>query len=736
MHNAPSDPLLEALREVGKHLGVSVNRDQITHGLPLKNGKITTNLFTECAGRAGLYAAIAQKKLKTIHPSTLPVVIPLKDKLVFVMTRWEDRKTVIGKVFSEDSCVDVAFSLSELKQRYLGFVFLVRSDDVDERVDLVQRAAKRKLHWFWSTLWHFSPVYFNAAVATLCINFLALASSIFIMNVYDRVVPNQATDTLFALAIGVLIAYLMEFGLRSLRTLFIDLAGRRIDVILGSAIFSKVLSINFQNRPMAAGSLASQARSYEVVREFFTSATIASLIDLPFVLFFVAIVYMLGNMAALPLIAGVALALIWSIILQFPVNRSVDKSYKTSNQRYSLMVESVNALETVKATSSESELQARMETCVRESAKAEGASRGFTQNSAHVLAFIGHMVTTFTIIFAYFQVTANEMSMGAMIACVMLCGRCMAPLNSFTTLMLRLQQSMRSLKSLNEMMSQKDERERKDKISVQQFQPRISCQDLKFGFGENPEEILKGINLQIEPGERVAIIGKIGCGKTTLMRLIMSLYEPRAGSVCVSGLDTRQWSAPALRRHFGYLPQDPALLYGTLGSNLATGCKGQVSEQDLIRAVELAGLSEYVASLPEGLATPVSEGGKSLSGGQRQSVFLARALLRSPEVLLLDEPTSSMDQSTEKTVLQNLQTYLDEDPSRTLILSTHRLSLLSLVDRVIVIEKGRIVSDGPPESVIVPRQRPTSTRPVNTPRNQVSTAPRVPGHHEDIALPN
>ncbi|MDF1752922.1 MAG: type I secretion system permease/ATPase [Verrucomicrobiales bacterium] len=694
------DALLSGLLEVGKHYGVTINPEQVTHGLPLKNGKLTPDLFAQCAARAGLTALISSRKLHKIHPSVLPVVIPLKDGLVFVMTRWETRRQIHGHIISEGKSNEIELSLKDLKARYLGYLFLVKTEDTDDRTDLVSNFSKTKRHWFWSTLWHFRSVYLKVAIATLCINLMGLASSIFIMNVYDRVVPNEATDTLYALAIGVLIAYTMEFGLKMLRTVFVDMAGRRIDVLLGGEVFGKVLATKFQNKPVAAGTLAAQARSYETVREFFTSATVATLIDLPFILLFVGIVFLLGKIAALPLMIGVVLALAWSLILQIPINRAVGKSYQTSNQRYALMVESVNSLETVKATSSESELQARMENCVKDSAKAEGQSRGFTQLGANSLALIAHLVSTFTVIFGYFQVTANNMSMGAMIACVLLCGRAMAPLNSFAALMMRLQQSMRSLKSLNEMMKLEDERDRKEKISVHSFKPRVEASNLKFGFGDNPEEILKGINFTIEPGERVALVGKIGCGKTTLMRMLMALYDPREGSVTVSGLDTRQWSAPALRKHFGYLPQDPALLYGTLGSNLMAGSKGKVDEEDLIRAVEFAGIGEFIANLPEGLATPISEGGKSVSGGQRQSIFLARALLRSPEILLLDEPTSSMDQITEKQVLKNLTRYMDQDPNRTMIISTHRQSILSIVDRVIVLDKGKIVSDGPRNRVV------------------------------------
>ena len=702
-HSNTKDTLLRALLRIGEGLSHEIDPDQAVNGLPLQDGRLTPDLFETACQRAGLEAKVSPRPVAKIHPATLPAVLPLKNGAVFVLERKVDDKTVEGAFChpeKENSLVTIPVKL--LKKQSTGVVFLIKRDSALEQRACFDAEPVAKGHWFWGTLWKFRSVYWRVGIATLCINMMALASSIFIMNVYDRVVPNEATDTLMALAIGVLIAYLMEFGLKSIRTAIIDRAGRRIDVILGGEVFSKVLATSFLKKPASAGTLASQARSYETLREFFTSATVVAMVDLPFAVLFVGVVYLLGGITAAPLAIGIVLALLVSFLIQFPMKGAVNTGYQASNQRYALMVESVNALETVKTTGSESHLQSRMEDCVRQSATAEGRSRSFSQLGANSLALIAHLVSTFTVVVAYFEVTNRNMSMGAMIACVILAGRAMQPLNIVASLLMRLQQSLRSLRGLNEMMEASDERDRKERIALHQFQSSIQIDNLKFGFGENPEETLKGVNLKIRPGERVALLGRIGCGKTTLMRLLMALYDPREGSARISGLDTRQWSAPALRKHIGYLPQDASLLYGTLRSNLVAGCEGQVTDDDILNVLKFAGLEDFVASLPDGLATPVSEGGKSLSGGQRQSLFLARALMRSPEILLLDEPTSSMDISTEKKILSNLVNYCDEDPNRTLLVATHRRSVLSIVDRVIVLHQGAVISDGPKEKVIPP----------------------------------
>jgi ATP-binding cassette subfamily C protein LapB len=357
-----------------------------------------------------------------------------------------------------------------------------------------------------------------------------------------------------------------------------------------------------------------------------------------------------------------------------------------------------------------------MEECVRDSARADGNARGFAQTGMNLLGLIQHLTTTLIVVVAYYQIARENLSMGGMIACVILANRALAPLNLFASLLMRLQQTRRALRGLNQLMQAADETDGAQKITVSDFSAEVRISHLKFGFGENPEAVLKGIDLDIGAGERVALLGRIGCGKTTLLRLLMSFYDPREGGIRISGVDTRQWSVASLRRHIGYVAQDPCLLHGNLRSNLVAGCAGLVDDDAIMRAIERAGLSDYVASLPNGLATPVSEAGKSLSGGQRQSIALARAYLLEPELLVLDEPTSAMDVSTERTVLANLQDYLDERPNRTLVVATHRRSILPLVERIVVLDQGTVISDGPRDRVIAQQPSGSGARSAAGPR--------------------
>ena len=537
------------------------------------------------------------------------------------------------------------------------------------------------------------------------INILALASSLFIMNVYDRVVPNQAIDTLWALAIGALIAFMLEFALKSLRGYFIDRAGHRIDLILGGDLFSKVLGVQFAAKPTSSGALAGQARSYEGLREFFTSATIAAIFDLPFVLVFVGIVYLLGGPVAIPLAAGAFLALLIGALLQFPISRAVASSYLAGNQRQALFVEGVNALETVKSTRSESELQARMEENVNISAKADGKSRIFSQLALNTTSLLQQLVTVGIVIIAFFQIRNEAMTMGAMIACVILAGRAMAPLTMISSLLTRLQQSRRALKGLNQIMHAPSERHDRGAqyITLGEFAPQIRATDVSFDYGQDTAGALLNVSFDIKPGERVAIIGRVGSGKSTLLRLLMGLYFPSDGRIDISGIDTRQLDPAELRRYIGYVQQDPTLLFGALRSNLKAGCASATDEAAWL-AVERAGLADYVRSLPRGVDHLVAEGGKSLSGGQRQAVCVARALLEEPPLLIFDEPTSAMDHASEQLLLAQLDAYLKEDPSRTLIVATHKRSVLAIADRVIAVNDGKIIADGPRDQVL--RQQP------------------------------
>ena len=663
------DSLLEALLFFGKLHSRPINAAGAVQGLPVVDGKLTPELFPRAAKRCGFESRIVKRSLSSIHGATLPVILFLEGNEVVVLTSLPKKGDAEVIVLSSGGGVQ-KMPRKELESLYLGLAIYVKpSYEFEQRADFNAKTVTK--NWFWGTLWRFRGFYSRVCIATFVINFLALSSSIFVMNVYDRVVPNEAVDTLYVLAIGVVVAYLFEFILKSLRTYFVDRAGRRIDLILGSEIFSRVLGMRFGDRPASAGSLASQARSYDSLREFFTSATVAALADLPFVLVFVGVIYLLGGgFVAAPILAGLILALLVGAIMQLPINKAVASSYQAANQRQALFVEGIQALERIKATRSESEMQSRMEETIQVSSQAEVKSRGYSHLAMNLTALLQHLVSTAIIIAAFYQVTNEEMTMGAMIACVILAGRAMGPMALVASLLTRLQQSRRSLLGLNQIMDMPVEREERGAgyVAVENFRPEIKVENLKFGYDPDSPPTLDSLNLSIKPGERVAILGKVGSGK--------------------------------LRRHIGYLPQDPCLLYGTLRSNLKAGC-AWVDDVLLLEAIEAAGLAGFIRSLPRGIDTPVAEGGRSLSGGQRQAVAIARAYVEMPELLIMDEPTSAMDTGSEKHFLNYLDKYLSAQSDRTLIIATHKRSVLSVVDRVIVLDGGKVVADGPKDEVVV-----------------------------------
>ncbi|MDF1853262.1 MAG: ABC transporter transmembrane domain-containing protein, partial [Verrucomicrobiales bacterium] len=508
------DPLLEALLFFGKLHSRAVNPAGAVQGLPVVDGRLTPELFALAAKRCGFESKMVHRSLRQIPSATLPVLLILNENDAVVLTSLPKKGDAEVIVLSSGGGTQKV-SRKQLEDAYSGIaVFVKPAYEFEQRSDFNAKTLKK--NWFWGTLWRFRSFYARVCLATLVINILAISSSLFVMNVYDRVVPNEAIDTLYMLAIGVVIAYLFEFTLKMLRTFFVDRAGHRVDLILGSEIYSRVLGMKFGERPASSGALASQARSYESLREFFTSATIAALADLPFVLIFVGIIYLLGGtFVAMPVLVGLGLAFLIGLIMQMPINRAVAATYNSSNQRQALFVEGIQALETIKATRSESEMQSRMEETMQVSAKAEVKSRGYSHLAMNLTALIQHLVSTAIIIAAFFAVSNEEMTMGAMIACVILAGRAMGPMGMVASLLTRLQQSRRSLIGLNQIMEMPVERDERGAgyLSVENFKPEIRVENLKFGYDPDSAPVLDGVSFTIQPGERVGLLGKIGSGK-------------------------------------------------------------------------------------------------------------------------------------------------------------------------------------------------------------------------------
>ncbi|SLN28210.1 type I secretion system permease/ATPase [Oceanibacterium hippocampi] len=692
----PADPLLGCLRVVARLFGGAPSAASLTNGLPLEGGKLTPATFLRAAGRLDLSARISRRGLDQVPDMVLPAVLLLKNRSACVLLRRldGDRAEIILPETGDGSEI---LPLKAVKALYAGYAIFVRPEHRFRRAAEAEAASQNPRSWFWGTLRRFWPSYMQVALAAVLINLFALASPIFVMNVYDRVVPNQAVETLWVLAAGMATILGFDILLKSLRAYFVDNAGKRADVLLSSRLFEQVLALKVKARPKSAGEFAHYLKEYESLRDFFTSATLVALVDLPFIGLFLAIVWLLGGpIAAIPAIA-VPVVIGAGLILQWPMRRAMRQQNREASRKHGILVETINALDTVKSLGVEGHMQREWERFVGATARTAVRTRTVAGFGVNFASTVMQAVTVAVVVFGVYRIMSGDMTVGALIACTILTGRAMAPLGQVAGLLARLNQSMVALKGLNDIMALPVERPQgKNHLNRPDIRGSVRFEDVSFRYPESQIASLKNMSFEIRPGERVGIIGPVGSGKTTLSRLLIGLYDPDDGSILLDGTDIRQIDPADLRQAIGTLMQDVVLFQGTMRENIALG-NPLADDRMILRAARLAGVDDFVRHEPMGYDMVIGERGVTLSGGQRQAVALARALLNDPKVLILDEPTSMMDNRTEQAFIQRMRESLG---SRTLLMITHRSSLLQLVDRVIVIGNGEIVADGPRDEVL------------------------------------
>ena len=552
-------------------------------------------------------------------------------------------------------------------------------------------------HWFWSAIaanrWSYLQVILAAAVA----NVLALTTSIFIMVVYDRVLPNQATESLVALTVGVGIALVFDFAIKTLRAGFIDRAGQRADLVIGRQVFARLLSLRMAVRKGSTGAMAAALREFDMLRDFMASATLVAVVDLPFVFLFVFVISLIGGpLAVIPLIA-LPVVLVVALLTQPVLSRLAERSFADGQSKQAVLVETLSGLETIKTARAEAHMAARWDRALAAQAGHGVRTRAVSQFALNATAFTQQAAQVLIVFYGVFLIIENRISMGALIASVILTGRALAPLGQVAQTLVRASQARTAYRAIDALMRAKSERPPGRRfLSRPRVAGRLSFNDVSFAYPDAREEALKGVSLEIAAGEKVAVIGPIGSGKSTVARLALGLYEPTRGAVRIDGTDIRQVDPGDLRRNIGSVLQDVWLFSGTLLENIAIGA-ARPRDEEVLEVARLAGVDDFAARHPDGYALRLRERGEGLSGGQRQSIALARALLGAPPVLVLDEPTSAMDVATEKAVIARLKAHAAD---RTLIVVTHRMSLLDLVDRVIVLQDGRVVADGPKAEII------------------------------------
>ncbi|WP_253443797.1 type I secretion system permease/ATPase [Pseudomonas nitroreducens] len=688
------DPLLDGLLILCRLHGCAVSRNSLSAGLPLRDQRLSAALLPRAAARAGLQGRLLRRELRSISNLNLPVLLLFNDGRSAVLRQWrEDGQALILPCETEGG--EQAVGADELAAQYSGQALFARPRHELEaaRKPLVPRVEA----WFRDTLRLSRWLYTDALVASLLINLLGMLVPLFVMQTYDRVVPNQALSTLWVLAAGLLIGTLFELLLRVLRSNLLDMAGKKTDVVLSATLFERITGMSLKAKPETVGGFAQSIHDFQGLREFLTALTLTSLIDLPFSLLMILVIGLLGGwLVAVPLLAF-PITIVFALIIQSRLRDTVQKSLTLGAERQALLIETLGGLETLKACGAESERQYRWESTHGALARLDNHARFLSALATNGTLFLQQFAGLAMICAGVYSILDGNLSVGALVASYMLNSRVLAPLGQIAGLITRYQQARLTMKSTDALMELPQERQARQRpLERTQLHGALEVRQLSFSYPEQTIPALNHVSLRMAPGEKIGIIGKSGSGKSTFGRLLMGFYHPDEGQILLDGLDLRQLDVADLRQQIGYVAHDLPLLAGSLRDNLTLGAR-YVSDARMLEVAELTGVSELARQHPAGFDRPVGERGQLLSGGQRQAVLMARAMLLDPPILLLDEPTSAMDNSSEEILRKRLH---EACRDKTLLLVTHRTSMLSLVDRLLVLDSGRIVADGPKDAVI------------------------------------
>ncbi|CAN7622791.1 type I secretion system permease/ATPase [Aminobacter sp. LjRoot7] len=700
----PVEAFKSCFSAVAAFLGRPSAETVLFSGVPISEDRIEVQEIRHLAERIGLETTeFAHRDFMRgrfdlpaiiFRPSRLPIAILAEqgDGASFLTGPQEDGRTSISR--AELTSVPISG----------GVCFSITYANTAEDMGVGTAARIERPHWLFGTLGTFWRSYSRVALAAIFINLLAIASPIFTMNVYDRILPNKSISSLWVLAIGVATAILFDLLLKTARAALIDHAGRKADLRISYMLFEKVLNTSLSARPASTGEYANRVTQYEFVREFFTSNTVSIFIDTAFVFIFLLVIYAVASwLVIVPIIAFIA-AIIIGLVAQHRIGKRVAASMNEASQRQALLVESISTVETIKSLRAEAYLLRKWREHSKNAANTSEKIKQLSAAAANMTQFIQQLVTVALVVAGAYAFDSGAISTGAIIAAVMLSGRAVAPLGQLAMTISRFRQAMLSLRVLNSIMQQPEDRP--DTVGFVNRPIRVGALTLRnvgFTYPGTEAEVLTGVNLSINPGERIGIIGRIGSGKTTFGRLVGRLFLPTTGELLLDGIDVRQYHPSEVRAAVGIVAQAGDLFSGTIKENLLMA-RPEATDEEIILAAKAAGVDEFVSRHPRGYDMNVGERGTNLSGGQRQAVAIARLLLTKPKIVFLDEPSGSMDLASERQLIKQLKIAFDD--KTTLIISTHRYSMLEIVDRLIVVEQGRIVADGPKEKVIQALQKP------------------------------
>ena len=699
------DSLLESLVLYTKLYHKPYSEESLMAGLPashlysdniLFTKEKSKSLFSRAAQRAGLKSSLVQRPIKEILQLQLPVILLLSNKNSCILEDFsKDKKE--GKVIyaNGDDPIEEWVDIQELEKEYMGFAFMLKKPYSYGNKD--KKLHTHNEHWFWDTIKLSKPIYRDVLLASFLINLFVLATPLFTMNVYDRVIPNNAIETLWMFTFGVIIVYLIDIFLKFTRTYLLEIAAKKSDIIISSIVFEKVLDLTLESHPKSVGAFASNLKDFDSIRSFLTNATLTVLIDIPFtILFLLLIGYIGGTLVLIPLVISIAI-LSYAFAIKNPLQRSIESTHQAAAQKNGILIETLQNIETIKVLGLAGKMQWNYEESTGEIANKSLKSRLLSSSIPNVTAFLVQLNTILCILYGVYLINDFELTMGGLIAIIILSSRTVAPLGQAASLITNYEDAKTSYEAIDSIITRPVERPKaKEFIRRENIIGNIEFRNVTFTYPDTQIAVLNDVSFTINKGEKVAILGRIGSGKSTIAKLLLKLYEPQSGSILIDGIDIKQLDPADLRKSIGYIPQEIHLFQGTIKENILNNYR-YYTDEEMLEVSKIGGVDEFVKTHPLGYEMPIGERGVGLSGGQKQTVGIARALLSDANTLLFDEPTNAMDQTTETNTINKLKPVIED---KTLFLVTQKMSTLELCNRIIVFNQGVKIMDGPKDEII------------------------------------
>jgi ATP-binding cassette subfamily C protein LapB len=700
-----SEVLLRTLSIFSSRYSRAISPEALIAGLPHQDGLKSPDLlsfsqadtlFSRSAKRAGYKSSLVQKDLGTILELHLPIILLLAKGQSCILEAFNEDKTKVKVIYPEETVLEEWVDRETLEEEYLGFAFLLKKEITDDNRDNFVHKQYRG-HWFWDTIKLSWPIYRDVLWASLLVNLFVLASPLFTMSVYDRVIPNNATETLMVFAVGVVMVYFLDSFLKFFRTRMLEVAAKKSDVIMSSIVFERILDLKMSMHPKSVGSFASNIRDFDMIRSFLTNSTMAVLIDLPFAIIFLWVIhYIGGNIVMIPIMMMI-LIMLYALVIRKPLEESIESTHEASARKNGILIESLHNIETIKTQGMSGQVQWNWEESVGDIAQKSLYSRLLSSSVPIVTGLLVQLTTVLIVIAGVFLIKDLELTMGGLIGIVILSSRTVAPMGQVAALLTNFSDAKSAYETINSIVEQPMERLGDHNFMERDhFKGKIEFRNVTFSYPDAEVPALDNISFVINAGESVGIIGRIGSGKSTIEKLILKLYDPSEGSILIDDIDIAQIDPERLRKYIGYVSQDVVLFRGTLKENILHGSLGS-NDEKLLEVATYSGVDEFVKRHPLGYNMPIGERGQGVSGGQRQSIGIARALVSDAPVMLLDEPTNALDPTSETKLMVHFKEAFKD---KTLILVTQKLPILKNVDRVIVMHMGRIYLDGQRDAVL------------------------------------